>query len=230
MTTFEVWAPNHDRVRLRALGNDHEMSPAGDGQWRVTVSAPPRHRLRVPARRRRDAGAGPALALAAGRCARSEPAARHPAYEWDDDAWTGRQLAGSVIYELHVGTFTPEGTFAAAVDRLDHLVELGVDLIEVLPVNAVNGTHNWGYDGVGWYAVHEPYGGPDGFKAFVDACHAARPRRGARRGLQPPRPVRGVPAAVRAVLQAGRVDPGATWSTWTDPAPTRCAATSWTTR
>jgi len=76
-----------------------------------------------------------------------------------------------VVYELHVGTFTPEGTFAAAAGRLDHLVELGVDLVELLPVNAVNGTRNWGYDGVDWYAVHEPYGGPDGLKAFVDACH-----------------------------------------------------------
>jgi len=93
------------------------------------------------------------------------------AYEWGDAAWTGRQLAGSVVYELHVGTFTPEGTFAAAAGRLDHLVELGVDLVELLPVNAVNGTRNWGYDGVDWYAVHEPYGGPDGLKAFVDACH-----------------------------------------------------------
>jgi len=172
MTTFEVWAPNHDRVRLRALGNDHEMSPAADGQWRVTVpGATP--------------GTDYGFLLGDDETPVPDPRSRWQpdgvhglsrlhdtqAYEWDDDAWTGRQLAGSVIYELHVGTFTPEGTFAAAVDRLDHLVQLGVDLIEVLPVNAVNGTHNWGYDGVGWYAVHEPYGGPDGFKTFVDACH-----------------------------------------------------------
>ena len=76
-----------------------------------------------------------------------------------------------MLYELHVGTFTPEGTFDAAVERLDHLVALGVDLVELMPVNAFNGEHNWGYDGVAWYAVHEPYGGPDGFKRFVDACH-----------------------------------------------------------
>src|SRR5439155_23202874 len=92
-------------------------------------------------------------------------------YEWGDAGWTGRALPSSVIYELHVGTFAPERTFDTAVDRLDHLVELGVDLVEVLPVNAFNGDHNWGYDGVGWYAVHEPYGGPDGFKRFIDACH-----------------------------------------------------------
>ncbi len=93
------------------------------------------------------------------------------AYEWSDSAWTGRDLPGAVLYELHIGTFTPGGTFDSAVERLDHLVELGVTHVEVLPINAVNGVWNWGYDGVGWYAVHEPYGGPDGFKRFVDACH-----------------------------------------------------------
>src|SRR5690606_10182743 len=92
-------------------------------------------------------------------------------YAWRDGAWTGRQLAGSVIYELHVGTFTPDGTLDAAIHRLDHLVGLGVDLVELMPVNAFNGHHNWGYDGVGWYAVQEDYGGPAAYQRFVDACH-----------------------------------------------------------
>ena len=132
----------------------------------------------------------------------------HAAFAWTDRAWTGRQLPGSVLYELHVGTFTPEGTFDAAIERLDHLVDLGVDLVELLPVNAFNGEHNWGYDGVCWYAPHEPYGGPDGLKRFVDACHAPRARRGPRRRLQPLRPVRGLRADVR-------------------PVPRRAAATRW---
>jgi maltooligosyltrehalose trehalohydrolase len=93
-------------------------------------------------------------------------------FTWTDSAWTGRQLAGSVIYELHVGTFTPEGTLDSAIDRLDHLVDLGADFVEVMPVNAFNGVHNWGYDGVLWFAVHEPYGGPAAYQRFVDACHA----------------------------------------------------------
>ena len=93
------------------------------------------------------------------------------AYRWGDRAWTGRQLAGGVIYELHVGTFTPEGTLTAAIDKLDHLVALGADFVEIMPVNAFNGVHNWGYDGVLWYAVHEQYGGPAAYQAFVDACH-----------------------------------------------------------
>jgi malto-oligosyltrehalose synthase/malto-oligosyltrehalose trehalohydrolase len=95
------------------------------------------------------------------------------AHTWHDDAWTGRQLAGSVVYELHVGTFTPEGTLDAAADRLDHLRSIGVDLVELMPVNAFNGEHGWGYDGVGWFAVHEAYGGPAAYQRFVDACHQA---------------------------------------------------------
>ena len=93
-------------------------------------------------------------------------------FGWTDHAWTGRQLAGGVIYELHIGTFTAEGTLTAAIDRLDHLVRLGIDFVELMPVNAFNGPHNWGYDGVFWYAVHEPYGGPLAYQQFVDACHA----------------------------------------------------------
>jgi len=94
-------------------------------------------------------------------------------FDWSDQKWTGKQLAGCIIYELHVGTFTTEGTLTAAIERLDHLVELGVDFVELMPVNAFNGPHNWGYDGVHWYAIHEGYGGPRGYMQFVDACHRA---------------------------------------------------------
>ncbi len=94
------------------------------------------------------------------------------AFGWTDAGWTGRGLPGAVIYELHVATFTPGATFDSAIERLDHLVDLGITHVELLPVNAVNGVWNWGYDGVGWYAVHEPLGGPDGLKRFVDAAHS----------------------------------------------------------
>src|SRR5215213_8096200 len=116
MTTFEVWAPSHDRVRLRTLGQDHEMSPTGDGMWRVVVP---------------EAGPGTDYGFLLGDDdtplpdprSRWQPEGVHGpsrlhdpgAYEWRDEGWTGRQLAGSVLYEMHVGTFTPEGTFAAAV-------------------------------------------------------------------------------------------------------------------
>ena len=85
----------------------------------------------------------------------------------------GTGLKGAVIYELHLGTFTPEGTLDAATGKLDYLAGLGVDFVELLPVNGFNGTHNWGYDGVLWYAVHEGYGGPAAYQRFVDAAHAA---------------------------------------------------------
>ena len=96
----------------------------------------------------------------------------HEAFAWTDQLWNGAPLAGQVLYELHIGTFTQQGTFEAAVDRLDHLVDLGVTSVQLLPCNAFDGRWGWGYDGVAWYAVHEPYGGPDGLKRFVDACHA----------------------------------------------------------
>ncbi len=97
----------------------------------------------------------------------------HAAFAWTDGGWQGRRLDGtSVIYELHVGTFSPSGTFDGAVDRLDHLVDLGVDIVELLPVAQFPGRWGWGYDGVDLFAPHQAYGGPDGLKRLVDAAHA----------------------------------------------------------
>lgn len=97
-------------------------------------------------------------------------------FDWTDDLWSGPRsgagLLGGVIYELHIGTFTPEGSFDSAVGRLDHLRNLGVDVVEVMPVSAWNGDYGWGYDGVAPYAVQHAYGGPAAFQRFVDACHA----------------------------------------------------------
>jgi malto-oligosyltrehalose trehalohydrolase len=98
----------------------------------------------------------------------------HDAFGWTDQGWRGGPLRGAVLYELHVGTFTPDGTFDAAIDRLDHLSELGVDMIELMPVATFPGRWGWGYDGIHLWAVHEAYGGPDGLKRFVDACHTRR--------------------------------------------------------
>lgn len=82
-----------------------------------------------------------------------------------------RAVLGGLIYEIHIGTFTPAGTFNAAIDRLDYVRELGVGTVEVMPINPFPGDRGWGYDAVSWFAIHEPYGGPAGFQAFVDACH-----------------------------------------------------------
>jgi len=97
----------------------------------------------------------------------------HTASAWTDDGWTGLALDGSsVFYELHVGTFSPEGTFDGAVARLDHLVDLGVDIVELLPVAQFPGRWGWGYDGVDLFAPHQAYGGPEGLKRLVEAAHA----------------------------------------------------------
>jgi len=171
-----VWAPRASVVRLHRERDgviERLDMDAAPGDWFVLEAAlrvgdrygflldDDEHPLPDPASRRQPDGVH-------GLSAVDDPAA----YHWRDEHWTGRQLAGSVIYELHIGTFTPEGTLDAAIGRLDHLVELGIDLVELLPVNGFNGTHNWGYDGVAWFTVHECYGGPAAYRRFVDACHA----------------------------------------------------------
>lgn len=95
----------------------------------------------------------------------------HGAFGWTDEAWQGVAKRDLIIYELHVGTFTPGGTFSSAIERLSELVELGVTAVELMPVAQCSGRWNWGYDGVDLFAVQNTYGGPDGLKALVDACH-----------------------------------------------------------
>ncbi|UVS81615.1 malto-oligosyltrehalose trehalohydrolase [Actinokineospora sp. UTMC 2448] len=170
---FTVWAPEAERVRLAIGETSHEMARVGGGWWRAEVPGC-------------GAGTDYAFQLDDDDTHLPDPRSQwqpegvhgpsrryeHRAFPWTDAGWTGRALPGSVIYELHIGTFTEEGTFNRAIEHLDHLVDLGVDLVEVLPVNAFDGDAGWGYDGVLWGAVHQPYGGPDAFKRFVDACHA----------------------------------------------------------
>src|SRR5699024_4260735 len=93
-------------------------------------------------------------------------------FTFTDADWPGRDVRESVLYELHVGTFTAEGTLQAAIAHLPDLVELGVTMVELMPVAAFEGSRGWGYDGVSLYAVHEAYGGPRGLQEFVDAAHA----------------------------------------------------------
>ena len=171
MTEFRVWAPDASRVAAEVSGQLHQMSDAGGGWWSVVVPSAP---AKACYGFRLDDGD----LLADPRSPRQPDGPQglsqrydHAAFSWTDDGWRGVPLAGSVIYELHVGTFTPEGTFDGAIKRLDHVRDLGVDTIELMPVAAFPGQRGWGYDGIGLWAVHEPYGGPDGLKRFVDACH-----------------------------------------------------------
>ncbi len=92
-------------------------------------------------------------------------------YAWSDQGWRGLPLEDYVIYELHVGTFTPQGTFESAIEKLQHLKDLGITVVEVMPVAATPGTRNWGYDGVSPYAVQANYGGPEALRRFVDSAH-----------------------------------------------------------
>jgi maltooligosyltrehalose trehalohydrolase len=171
MTEFRVWAPKPERVRLDVDGTAHPMTRSDDGWWHADVDAPADARygflldddpkvLPDPRSARQPDGVHERSQL-------WDPAAA----TWTDGGWAGRPVEGAVIYELHVGTFTDAGTFDAAIDKLDYLVDLGVDFVELMPVNSFAGTHGWGYDGVLWYSVHEPYGGPDGLVRLVDACH-----------------------------------------------------------
>ena len=95
----------------------------------------------------------------------------HSRFQWSDAGWQAPPLSAAVIYEVHIGTFTAEGTFRAAIDRLDALVELGITHLEIMPVAAWDGERGWGYDGVDLFAPHQVYGGPEGLKQLVNACH-----------------------------------------------------------
>jgi maltooligosyltrehalose trehalohydrolase len=159
---FELWAPRVSTVVLVVDSREIDMTSGQAGWWSadVDVGGSVRYGFRLdgdekvlpdPRSRRQPDGVHRLSAT-------FDPSE----YNWHDEFWTGRQLAGGLVYELHIGTFTPEGTFDAAIGKLDHLVSLGVDFVELLPVNGFNGEHNWGYDGVLWYTVHEPYGGPAG--------------------------------------------------------------------
>ena len=176
MTTFSVWAPAPARAEVEVAGQRYPMDrdPSGScpGWWSAHV---PDVAAGIDYGFRLDDGE----LLPDPRSLRQpfgvKGASRtydHSAFTWMDRSWRGGALHGTVIYELHVGTFTAEGTFEAAIERLDHLRQLGVHTVELMPVAAFPGRRGWGYDGINLWAVHEPYGGPDGLKRLVDACHA----------------------------------------------------------
>ncbi|CAN5380875.1 malto-oligosyltrehalose trehalohydrolase [soil metagenome] len=168
--TFTVWVPDLTRVRILVDGAEHEMTPWRNSGWWVwdgegtdyaymlgddDTPLPDPRSVWQP-----DGVHGPSRTY------------DHNVFPWSDHDWAGLELPRSTVYELHIGTFATVGDFDSAIDRLDHLVDLGIDFVEVLPINSFDGPYGWGYDGVVWGAVHEPYGGPDGFKRFVNACHA----------------------------------------------------------
>ncbi|SOD89986.1 malto-oligosyltrehalose trehalohydrolase [Caenispirillum bisanense] len=177
---FRLWAPDVDRVTLCIEGpgpaREIAATPDADGWVQVVedgVVQGTRYRWRLP-----DGLMVPDPA------SRYQPEDVHGpsevidplGFQWTDQAWEGRPWDETVIYELHVGTFTPEGTFRAAIDQLDYLTDLGVTAVELMPVADFPGRWDWGYDGVHLFAPDAAYGHPDDLKALIDACHA--------RGLQ----------------------------------------------
>ncbi|MEO6204683.1 MAG: malto-oligosyltrehalose trehalohydrolase, partial [Mycobacteriales bacterium] len=168
MSSYAVWAPTPDLVELALGGQRHPMTRGDDDWWRIDVEGEGDYAFALDGGEPRP---DPRSAWQPHGVNGPSRLVDHEAFGWTDQHWRGLQLAGSVLYELHIGTFTEPGTFDGAIARLDHLVELGVDAVELLPCNAFAGERGWGYDGVAWFAVHEPYGGPEGLKRFVDACH-----------------------------------------------------------
>ncbi len=173
MHRFAVWAPFAKRMSLSIPGANRAMEgPDSRGWWRLDVS---------------DAAHGTDYGLIVDDDSNVVPDPRSPwqpngvhglsrvydhgRFNWGDARFQAPPLAGGIVYELHLGTFTAQGTFDAAIEKLDYLVELGVTHVQLMPIAAFDGRHGWGYDGVALFAVHEPYGGPDGLKRFVNAAH-----------------------------------------------------------
>jgi maltooligosyltrehalose trehalohydrolase len=173
MHEFAVWAPNVRKVVVKIGEAAYPMERSQRGWWRVAVE---------------QAGPGTDYGFAVDDDPKAWPDPRsewqphgvhglsrvydQTAFTWSDAKWDAPELSRAVIYELHVGTFTPKGTFDSAIERLDFLVVLGITHVELMPVAAFPGERGWGYDGAALFAVYEGYGGPDGLKRLVDACHA----------------------------------------------------------
>jgi maltooligosyltrehalose trehalohydrolase len=171
-THFRVWAPAHERVDLAIEGGARlEMAPRDHGWHEVSLEGE-HHGMQYR------------YALDGGDRALPDPASRwqpdgvhgpsavvDARFEWTDDGWRGRPLHEYVVSEVHIGTFTEEGTFDAAAEHLAELTDVGITAVEVMPIAQFPGARNWGYDGVFPYAAQDSYGGPDGFRRFVDAAH-----------------------------------------------------------
>ena len=172
---FLVWAPHAESVKLEILApfrRSLPMQPLPKGYFRVAVEDAASCRYLY------DLG-GKGQKMRADPASRFQPEGVHGAseapsgsgFDWTDVGWRGLQLSELVFYEIHVGTFTSEGTFDAIIPRLRSLRDLGVSTIELMPLSQFPGERNWGYDGVFPFSVQNSYGGPLGLKRLVDACH-----------------------------------------------------------
>lgn len=171
LVRFRLWAPGQEKITLRLAQHTLPMLAQGDGWFEQQVAdvcpGTPYQYVLADGMAIPDPASRAQLAEVDGPSRVVDPTS----YHWQHPHWRGHPWTEAVIYELHIGTFTTEGTFRAAIAQLPYLAELGVTLIEVMPVSHFGGQRGWGYDGVLLYAPHSAYGTPDDFKAFVDAAH-----------------------------------------------------------
>ena len=173
MHDFEIWAPRAHTIALSMNGTATPMLISGqDGWWRLRV------KQALPGTEYGFLIDGDAKVYPDPRSQWQPHGVHGPsrlygqqAFAWSDADFRALPLSSAVIYELHVGTFTLQGTLDAAMEKLEYLRRLGITHVELMPVAAFAGHHGWGYDGVALYAVHEPYGGPEALKRFVNAAH-----------------------------------------------------------
>lgn len=170
--SFRVWAPGHEGVTLVTEGGDHVLAAEPDGYFSALVpDVEPGTRYRY---RLGDGGTlypDPASRSQPDRPMGASQVVDPWAFAWTDDGWRGLTIVGQVLYEMHVGTFTPEGTWTAAAAKLPFLKDVGVTVVNMMPVNEFPGRFGWGYDGVDLYAPTHLYGTPDDLRGFVDAAH-----------------------------------------------------------
>ena len=171
---FIVWAPLRQQVSVQILTPEERLLPMekdDQGYWRLSateVSPGSRYQFQLDGEITRP---DPASHYQPDDVHKPSAVVDHQGFQWTDSNWKVIPLDDLIIYELHVGTFTPEGTFEAMIDRVPDLLEMGVNTIEIMPVAQFPGSRNWGYDGVYPYGVQASYGGPEGLKRLVDACH-----------------------------------------------------------
>src|SRR3954452_4809254 len=168
---FRIWAPNADKLQLETNNERINLAKYARGWWTAPLQL--EHGQDYSLSINDKAGLpDPRSPWQPNGVHAASRHVDHSRFQWTDDGWQSRPLSSAIIYELHTGTFTPQGTFDSAIDRLDYLVDLGVTHVELMPVASFLGNRGWGYDGVALDAPHQAYGGPDGLKRLVDACHA----------------------------------------------------------
>ncbi len=171
---FTVWAPFLKNVDLKVL-SPHKRTVAmekdGKGYWNAEVKDISPEARYVFVLDKQTERPDPASHFQPEGVHGPSQVIDQSSFPWDDNEWKGITVRDMIIYELHVGTFTPEGTFDAVISRLDELVDTGINAIEIMPVAQFPGGRNWGYDGTYLFAVQNSYGGPDGLKRLVNACH-----------------------------------------------------------